>query len=96
MPASGEERHHDTVARHGIGHPVADFFDDAGGLVAEQHRQRAGPIAVHDAEVGGADARGLDAHQQFAGRGPIEFTRRCGTGGVRVRGLRTGASELRR
>ena len=34
---------------------------------------RATPVAVDDAQVGVADAGGLDAHEEFAGPGRIEL-----------------------
>ena len=64
--ATGEERHDDTVADGDIRHPVADFLDDPRRLMPEQHRQRAKPVSVDDAEIRVAHPGRLDANQQFA------------------------------
>ena len=49
----------------------ADLLDDARGLVAQHHRQRQRPVAVHDVPVAVADARGLDPDARLAGLGPL-------------------------
>ena len=47
-------------------HAGADGLDDARALVAEHHRQVVGPHAVHDVQVGAADAGSGDAHAHLA------------------------------
>ena len=44
----------------------AHLLDDAGGLVAEQHRHRAHPVAVDHRQVGVTQPGGFDADEQFA------------------------------
>ena len=45
---------------------LADGLDDAGALVAEQHRERMVVAGSHDVEVGVADAGGLDPDASLA------------------------------
>ena len=72
VPAAGEERHDDAIARGEVVDAVARLLDDTGGLVAEQHRDGAHAVAVHDAEVGVAHARRLDAHEQLVAPGRVQ------------------------
>ena len=60
-------RERDRVAHPGRQHARADGLDDARALVAEHHRQVVRPDAVHDVQIGAADARGGDAHAHLAG-----------------------------
>ena len=69
LAAARQEGHDHTRAEGQVVDAVADLLDDAGGLVAEQYGRRAHAVAVDDAEVGMADAGGLDAHQDLAGAG---------------------------
>ena len=44
----------------------ADLLDHSGGLVSEQHRHRAHPIAVDHRQIGVTQPGGFDADQEFA------------------------------
>ena len=72
---------------------VADPFDDAGRLMAEQHGHGPHAVAVDDAEVGVADSRRFDAHEQLARPGGIEFELTDGER-VRLRERRLRARDL--
>ena len=65
---------HDPLTDREVG-LAADLLDDAGGLVAEQHRHRPHPVAVDHRQVRVAQPGGLDTHQQLvvAGRRQVEF-----------------------
>src|SRR5439155_16180365 len=65
------EREDDVIARLHVGDAAAYFLDDARRLVAEHHRQRQRPVAVHDVPVAVADARRLDGDPGLAGLGPL-------------------------
>src|SRR6185503_8749754 len=65
------EREDDVVAGLDVRHAGADLLDDAGRLVAEHHRQRRSPVAVHDVPVAVTDPGRLDAHAGLAGPGPL-------------------------
>ena len=56
----------DRVADARRQHARPDGLDDPGALVAEHHRQVVLPGAIHDVEVGAADAGGGDAHPHLA------------------------------
>ena len=56
---------HHPLADGQVADARADPLDDPGGLVAEQHRHRPHPVAVDHRQVGVADARRLDADQNF-------------------------------
>jgi hypothetical protein len=75
VAAARHEHQHDVIADREIGHPVAELLHHAGRLVPERHRQRARPVAVDHREIGVAQARDLDAHEDLArpGRVEIEF-----------------------
>ncbi len=47
----------------------ADGLDRAGRLVAEDHRQRIGKLALNHLEIGVTEAGRTDAHQDLAGAG---------------------------
>ena len=51
-PAGHRPGQHDRIADRGRLDPVADFLDDAGALVAEQHRERCAPVPVLDRPAG--------------------------------------------
>jgi hypothetical protein len=53
-------------------HAVADHFDDAGGLVAQQSREALRSPTLIDAVVAVAQAVGQHAHQHFATPGVID------------------------
>ena len=100
VPAAREEGHDDAVTDGEVVHVRTQLLDDAGRLVAEQHRDGTAAIAVDDAEVGVADARRLDAHQDLTGLGRIQLQRadREGAGAGERRlgsaGLEHGSSDL--
>ena len=66
VPAGGDVGADDPVAARDVGDPGADLLDDAGGLVTEHHRQRPGPVAVDDRQVGVAQPGGDDPHEHLA------------------------------
>ena len=72
VSARGHEHHDDVVADGEIVDAFAQRLDDARGLVAECHRKRPGPVAVDDAEVRMAQARGLDGHPHLTGAGGVQ------------------------
>ena len=61
------EREDDVVALLDVADARPQLGDDAGGLVAQHHRQRQRPVAVHDVPVAHAHAGGLDLHAHLAG-----------------------------
>src|SRR4029453_11046493 len=65
------EREDDVIARLHAGNAGAHFLDDARRLVAEHHRQRQRPVAVHAVPVAVANAGRLDGHPGLAGPGPL-------------------------
>ena len=65
------EREDDVVALLDIGDAGSQLGDDAGGLVAQHHRQRQRPVAVHDVIVAHAHAGGLHLHAHLAGLRPL-------------------------
>ena len=65
-----------------VGDAGPDLLDDPGRLVAEQHRHRPDPAAVDDRQIGMAHARGLDAHEKFAGAGRAPGRDRCTASGL--------------
>ena len=71
VPAVRAEREDDVVALLDVADAGAQLGDDAGGLVAQHHRQRQRPVAVHDVPVAHAHAGGLDLHPHLAGLGPL-------------------------
>ena len=92
VAAPGEKRHHQPLSDRDVGDAGADFLDDTGRLVAEQHRHRPDPAAVDDRQVGVAHARGLDAHEKLAGAGgrQVEVLHRKRPGF----GIRAGEADL--
>ena len=67
MAATRHEDDDDMVADLKVGHACPQFLDDAGGLMAERHRHRTGPVAVDDGQVGVAKTRRRDLDQHFVG-----------------------------
>src|SRR5262249_29836974 len=65
-PALRTEREDHVIAGPHVDDAGAHCFNDAGGLVAEHHRQRQRPVAVDDVPVAVADAGGHHAHPGFA------------------------------
>jgi hypothetical protein len=51
----------------------SELFHDARCFVTKKHRHRAWPAAVHDGEVGVANARHFNSHEQFSAAGFFEF-----------------------
>ena len=98
--AAGKEGHHHSVAGHEVGDTAAEVLDDSGGLMAEKHRSRPHPIAVDDRQVGMADARHLDAHQELSWARSIQFQPAnrqgsgCGEGWFRPAALEYRADDL--
>src|SRR5262245_26462469 len=80
VAALGAEREDDVIARLDAGDACAHFLDDARRLVAEHHRQRQRPIAVHDVPVAVADARGLTATRASPVCGPCCWTSTTSSG----------------
>ncbi len=66
MAATRHEHADDEVALLQVVNERADLLDNAGGLVAERHRQRPWPVAVDDGEIGMAQARRRNADQDLA------------------------------
>ena len=98
VPAGGHEDEHDVVTDGEVVAGVrADLLHDAGGLVAQRHRQRPGPVAVDHREVRVAQAGGLDPDQDLPGPGRIELELFDDKGfGLRVGGTGPGGFEYRR
>ena len=67
MAAVRAEREDDVVALLDVGDARPELDDDAGRLVAQHHRQRQRPVAVHDVPVAHAHAGGLHLHAHLAG-----------------------------
>jgi len=65
VAAAWHEDHDDVIAGLQVGHVLAQRLDDAGGLVAQGHRHRAGTVAVDDGQVAMAQAGGGDPHQHL-------------------------------
>ncbi|GBD28866.1 hypothetical protein HRbin31_00888 [bacterium HR31] len=66
-PAGGHEAEHHPVAFPDFGHPRAHGPHHARGLVAQDHGHDPGPGPVDHGQVGVAQPRGLDLHQDLAG-----------------------------
>ena len=66
VPAARQERHDDALPDRQIGTAGAHLLDHSGGLVSEQHRHRAHPIAVDHRQIGVTQPGGFDADQEFA------------------------------
>ena len=66
-PQDGAQETTTRIAGPHAGDGVADGLDDAGALVAEDHRHRPRPLAPHDVQVRAADADGVHAHEDVAG-----------------------------
>jgi hypothetical protein len=66
MAAVGREDQDAVVARLDRLDSWPYAFDDRRTLVAEHRRKRDRPIALHEVEVGVADAGGGDAHKGLA------------------------------
>ena len=73
LAARGHEREHDVVARPDALDPGARVDDHAGGLVAEDERERLREVAVDDVQVARADAARRDPDQRLAGVGRLEL-----------------------
>jgi hypothetical protein len=65
LATPGAPGEHHPLAGHEVLHPHADFFDDTGALVTEDHRQRADHGPGHVVEFGVAHSGGLDPHQHL-------------------------------
>src|SRR6185437_6971916 len=68
-----DEGEDDVVALAHVEHARADLLDDAGRLVTERHRDRARARAVDHRQVGVADARRHDPHEQLARAGRFQL-----------------------
>ena len=73
VAAGGDEGDDNAVAGLDVGDVVADFLDDAGGLVTEDGRARHGVLALHEVEVGVADAGGAGADEDLVGAGLVDI-----------------------
>ena len=49
-----------------VPHSETDLDDLARGFVAQRHRDRSGPVAVHDGQVGVTEPRGFDRDEDLA------------------------------
>ena len=80
LAASREKGHHDPVPGIYARDEFPAFFDDGRRLMPQQHRQRPGPVAVDDREIGMAQASHLHAHEHLVGTGrvQVEFTQSQG------------------
>jgi hypothetical protein len=65
----------DFVARDQIRNAGAGFDHLACGFMAQDHGHGAGAAAVDNAEIGMAETRGVDADEDFARAGRIEFAK---------------------
>ena len=65
------EREDDVVAGLGVRDAGPDLLHDARRFVAQHHRQRRRPVAVHDVPVAMADAGGLDLDADLARLRPL-------------------------
>ena len=76
LAAARQEGNHKASTDWDVGDTGTHFLDDAGGFVAEQHRHRAHPAAVHHRQVGVAQPGRFDAHEKLpvAGRRQVELT----------------------
>ena len=85
------------IADRKVGHALAEHLDDARRFVAERHRHGPRPRAVDHRQIGMAEARRRDSHQNLAaaGRREVEFDDferpRLGVGRRKADGLRTAA-----
>ena len=71
--AAGDDKGDDNaVADLDVANLVADFLDDAGGLVTEDGRAGHGVLALHEVEVGVADAGGAGADEHLVGAGLVD------------------------
>jgi hypothetical protein len=61
------ERHHDPVAGFERGHPVAHLLDQTQVLVAEHDARLGSRAALVHVQIGSADRRGRDAHDDVVG-----------------------------
>jgi len=73
VAAEDREAADDVIAGLDVSHLFADFFDDAGGLVAEHGGRGVGIEAVNEMEIAVAYAAGGGFDQDFAVLGFIEF-----------------------
>jgi hypothetical protein len=75
MTAARHEDHDDVIALFQIVHTRAGFLDDTRALMTDHDGERARAVAVHDREVGVAEAGGGHPDQHFTGTRPVEFER---------------------
>ena len=67
-------RQHDGIAHARRVHAVADLLDDAGSLVAEQHRERRSPVPVLDRpEIRVTDPAGDQPNEHLTGPGSVDL-----------------------
>ena len=73
LAALRDPRDHDVVAHLQVVDAFTELGDRARALVAEDRGQADGQGAVHDREVGVADARGAELDADLAGLRPVEI-----------------------
>ena len=61
------------VARHDLGHGIADGLDDPGAFMPQHHRQGRGEVLVTHHHVGMADAGGDHTHEHLVGTRPLDL-----------------------
>ena len=68
LSASRDKGENDVIAGLDAANSVADFFDHAGGLMAEHHRPHGDPpLAAHDVIIRAAQPHRGNAYQHFGG-----------------------------
>ena len=72
LPQAGEKVEDDVLADARRVDALPDRVDHAGALVAQHHRQRHGPLAVHVGQVGAADAGGQQPHAHLVAARRVE------------------------
>src|SRR5690606_24087903 len=73
VTARGEVGQHHALTGVEVLDVVAHLDDTARRLVAEEHRHRARPVAVHHGQVGVTQPGGLDLEQHLARSGRVEL-----------------------
>ncbi|MCB5283485.1 hypothetical protein BJQ89_03254 [Arthrobacter sp. ES1] len=71
--AAGQEGHHNTLAGRQVLDLRADLDDASRSLMPQQHRHRAHPVPVHNAQIRVADAGGFDLHQDLGGPRTVQL-----------------------
>lgn len=83
VAATGHEHHHHVLALFQIGDARAQCFDDAGGLVPQEHRRRSRPVGVDHRQIGMTQPFGLKATADVMISGRSSRWRGCRAGALR-------------